>query len=305
VALGEPVGPVAERREMIWAFREECDRHGAIPVFYAIRRDSLADFIDCGLVAAKIGENAVIDLDSFTLVGRSRQDLRTARSRAAREGLSFAVISAQEVRACMDELQAISDSWLERHQGEEKGFSLGRFDPAYVGRFDAAVLRRGDEIVAFTNLWRTADGRRLAVDLMRYAPDAPPGAMEALLVDLLLWAQESGFQSCDLGRTPLAGLEASRLASFMTLVGSLIYTHAGKLYGFDGLRRFKAKFFPRWESTYIAAPTGWRLPAALGDAALLSSGGVRGLFRDPPRAQKKGRAQKARPVHREETPERA
>ena len=292
VALGEPVGPVAERQAMIWAFREQCDRHGAIPVFYAIRRGCLADFIDCGFVAAKIGENAVVDLETFHLVGRPRQDLRTARSRAGREGLTFAVIGAEEVRACMEELQAISDAWLERHQGEEKGFSLGRFDPAYVGRFEAAVLRRGDEIVAFTNLWRTADGRRLAVDLMRYAPDAPPGAMEALLVELLLWAQTQGYVSCDLGRTPLAGLEAHRLANFMTLVGSLIYTHAGRLYGFDGLRRFKAKFFPRWESIYIAAPTGWRLPAALGDAALLSSGGVRGLFREPPRGQKKGRALK-------------
>lgn len=292
VALGEPVGPVAERRDMIWAFREQCDRHGAIPVFYAIRRDSLADFIDCGFVAAKIGENAVVDLQGFTLVGRARQDLRTARSRAGREGLTFAVISAEEVRARMRELEAISDAWLERHQGEEKGFSLGRFDAAYVGRFDAAVLRRGDEIIAFTNLWRTADGRRIAVDLMRYAPDAPPGAMEALLVELLLWAQAQGCLSCDLGRTPLAGLEAHRLANFMTLVGSLIYTHAGRLYGFDGLRRFKAKFFPRWESIYIAAPTGWRLPTALGDAALLSSGGVRGLLREPPRAQKKGRAPK-------------
>jgi phosphatidylglycerol lysyltransferase len=279
VALGEPVGPAEERREMIWAFRELCDRHGARPVFYAVRRDSLADFVDCGLVAAKIGENAVVDLSTFTLSGRARQDLRTARSRAEREGLSFAVLAPSEVEANMEALRAISDAWLETHQGEEKGFSLGRFDPDYIRRFDMAVLKRGDEIVCFVNLWRTPDGRRLAVDLMRYAADAPPGAMEALLVELLVWAQSRGFASCDLGRTPLAGLESHRLAGFMTRLGALIYSHADRFYGFDGLRRFKAKFQPRWESIYIAAPTGWHLPAALGDAALLSSGGVRGLFK--------------------------
>lgn len=279
VALGEPVGPTAERRAMIWAFRELCDKHGARPVFYSIRGESLADFIDCGFVAAKIGEKAVIDLTEFTLRGRAKQDLRTARSRAEREGLSFAVLGPNQVEGRLDELEALSDAWLENHQGEEKGFSLGRFDRAYVRRFDMAVMLTGDRITAFANLWRSPDGRHLAIDLMRYDADAPPGTMEALIVETLLWAQDRGFESLDLGQTPLAGLEAHRLANFMTRVGSLIYTHAGKLYGFDGLRRFKAKFLPRWESVYIAAPTGWHLPSALGDAALLSSGGVRGLFR--------------------------
>jgi phosphatidylglycerol lysyltransferase len=279
VALGEPVGPAEEKRAMIWAFRELCDRHGARPVFYAVRRDSVADFVDCGFVAAKIGENAVVDLATFSMTGRARQDLRTARSRAEREGLTFGILSAEAVDSRMAELQAISDAWLETHQGEEKGFSLGRFDPAYIRRFDMAVLQREGRIVAFTNLWRTADGRRLSVDLMRYSPDAPPQVMDALLVELLLWAQANGYVSCDLGRTPLAGLEEHRLANLMTRIGSLIYTHAGRLYGFEGLRRFKGKFLPRWESTYIAAPTGWQLPSALSDAALLSSGGVRGLFK--------------------------
>ena len=279
VALGEPVGPAEEKRAMIWAFRELCDRHGARPIFYAIRRDSVADFVDCGFVAAKIGENAVVELETFSMTGRARQDLRTARSRAEREGLSFDILPAALVEERMGELQLISDAWLETHQGEEKGFSLGRFDPNYIRRFDMAVLKRGDRIVAFTNLWRTADGKRLSVDLMRYAPDAPPQVMDALLVELLLWAQAQGYVSCDLGRTPLAGLEAHRLANLMTRIGSVIYTHAGRIYGFEGLRRFKGKFLPRWESTYIAAPTGWQLPSALSDAALLSSGGVRGLFK--------------------------
>ena len=279
VALGEPVGPAEEKRAMIWAFRELCDRHGARPIFYAVRRDSVADFVDCGFVAAKIGENAVVDLADFTLTGRARQDLRTARSRAAREGLTFTVLSPEQVEARMSELQAISDAWLETHQGEEKGFSLGRFDPAYIRRFDMAVMMQEDRVVAFTNLWRTADGRRLSVDLMRYSPDAPQQAMDALLVELLLWAKERAYASCDLGRTPLAGLEEHRLANLMTRIGALIYTHAGRIYGFEGLRRFKGKFLPRWESTYIAAPTGWQLPSALSDAALLSSGGVRGLFK--------------------------
>jgi len=279
VAMGEPVGRLDEKRAMVWAFRELCDRHGARPIFYAIRRDSVADFVDCGFVAAKIGENAIVDLETFSMTGRARQDLRTARSRAEREGLMFGILPAAEVEGRMAELQAVSDSWLDTHQGEEKGFSLGRFDPNYIRRFDMAVLKRDDRIVAFTNLWRTADGRRLSVDLMRYAPDSPPQVMDALLVELLLWAQGQGYASCDLGRTPLAGLEAHRLANLMTRIGSLIYTHAGRLYGFEGLRRFKSKFLPRWESNYIAAPTGWQLPSALSDAALLSSGGVRGLFK--------------------------
>ena len=279
VAMGEPVGPADERKAAIWAFRELCDRHGARTVFYSVSRDSLPDFIDCGLVASKIGETAIVELENFTLEGPMRAPLRHAVNRGQRDGAEFAIVPPEGFDTIADELQQVSDAWLAIHHGVEKGFSLGRFDRDYLRRFPTAVLRKDGAIVAFANLWRTPDGHTVSIDLMRYGTGAPRNSMELLFIHLMLWAKEHGFKAFDLGMAPLSGLDSHRLAPSVARLGSFVYAEGGSLYGFEGLRAFKQKFNPRWDPVYIAAPTGWMLGPALADAALLSSGGLLGALR--------------------------
>lgn len=279
ISMGDPVGPLAERKAMIWAFRALCDQNGANPAFYAVRRDSVADYVDCGLIASKIGESAVVDLGDFGLEGARRASLRQAYNRGQRDGVAFEVIAPEAFDAVAAELKAVSDDWLAIHHGEEKGFSLGRFDPAYLRRFPTAVLRREGRIVAFANLWRTPEARTLSIDLMRYGAEAPKNAMDILFTHLMLWGRAQGFAAFDLGMAPLSGLEDRPLAPAISRLGAFVYEEGGGLYGFEGLRAFKEKFGPRWEPVYIAAPGGWILSRALADAALLSSGGLVGLLR--------------------------
>ena len=279
IAMGEPVGPLGERHEMIWAFRDACDRLGVRPVFYAVGREAVADFVDCGMVASKIGEDARVELAGFGLDGPRRAPLRHAHTRGQRDGAVFEVLPPGGFDSLAGELQAVSNTWMARHQGEEKGFSLGRFDPAYLRRFPIAVVRREGRVVAFANLWPTPDRRVLAVDLMRYDPDGLKNAMDVLFIHLMLWARQEGYAEFDLGMAPLAGLQGRRLAPMVSRIGALVYREAGGLYGFEGLRAFKAKFEPRWDPVYIAAPAGWMLAPALADAALLSSGGLLGLLK--------------------------
>lgn len=279
VAMGEPVGPRDDRKAAIWAFRELCDRHGARTVFYSVSRDSLPDFIDCGLVASKIGETAIVELENFTLEGPVRAPLRHAVNRGQRDGAEFAIVPPEGFDAIADALQQVSDAWLAMHQGVEKGFSLGRFDRDYLRRFPTAVLRKDGAIVAFANLWCTPDGHTVSIDLMRYGTGAPKNSMELLFIHLMRWGKAQGFKAFDMGMAPLSGLDSHRLAPSVARLGSFVYAEGGSLYGFEGLRAFKQKFNPRWDPVYIAAPTSWMLGPALADAALLSSGGLMGALR--------------------------
>lgn len=47
---------------------------------------------------------------------------------------------------------------------------------------------------------------------------------------------------------------------------------------FAGLRQYKEKFAPVWESRYLVARGGLRLPQTLLDVSTLISGGTRELF---------------------------
>ena len=51
VVMGDPVGPASERGEMVWQFREVCDREGGACVFYEVDAENLPLYVDAGSVA--------------------------------------------------------------------------------------------------------------------------------------------------------------------------------------------------------------------------------------------------------------
>jgi phosphatidylglycerol lysyltransferase len=142
--------------------------------------------------------------------------------------------------------------------------------------FPIAVVRVGERIVAFANVW-TGSRSELSVDLMRHVQDAPNSIMEYLFLELMLWGKEQKYERFTLGMVPLFGLERRRLAPLWTQAGALLFRYGEHFYNFQGLLRFKAKFEPVWEPRYLAAPGGFALPRVLRDVTLLISGGMSGL----------------------------
>ncbi|HEY1072237.1 phosphatidylglycerol lysyltransferase domain-containing protein [Brevundimonas sp.] len=278
IAMGEPAGLKSERLELLWAFAEMADSYGGAPVFYSVGEGMLADLATLGLAVRKVGEAAVIDAEHFSTEGKGKQNLRTAVNRAEREGATFEVLAPGGARPWAAELRAVSDAWLDHHNGSEKAFSLGRFDIDYLDRSPVAVAREGGRIVAFANLLTGARGEEAMIDLMRHDPDGPHGIMDYLFTRTAQWARSEGFQRLDLGMAPLSGLEDRRLAPVFARVGALVFEEGGAVYGFQGLRAYKGKFGPAWRPKFIAASTTTPLALALLDVALLTSGGWLGLL---------------------------
>ncbi len=279
IAMGPPVGRRDERTALYWRFRELADAHAARPGFYALGPDDLPDLVDLGFSIQKIGESAAVPLASFSLEGRRRGNLRRSWRKTGEEGATFEVLGPGEVCAVMDELKALSNAWLAHHPGDEKTFSLGHFEPAYVAEFPVAVARLEGRIVAFATLWITAHKGAFSIDLMRYDDSAPKDVMDFLFVELIAWGAAQGFQAFDFGMAPLAGLDGRPLAPIMSRVGRLLFERAEDIYNFQGVRRFKDKYDPLWSPRYIAAARKWAIPILLADVGLLSSGGVAGLTR--------------------------
>ncbi len=282
VCMGDPVGPPATRAELAWRFREMVDLYAGWTVFYQAGRENLPLYLDLGLSLMKIGEEARVPLPEFSLAGQARKGLRYTRNMVEKEGAGFEIVPREGVPAILPELKAVSDAWLAAKHAREKKFSLGYFNDAYMLRCPQAIVRKEGRIVAFANIWEggMANGVRqeLSVDLMRYAPDAPASVMEYLYIMLMLWGREQGYQWFNLGMAPFSGLESHALAPTWARLGSLLYAHGGQFYNFQGLRRFKDKFDPVWESKYLASPGGTVPPRALANIATLVSGGVTGVI---------------------------
>ncbi len=279
VTLGDPVGEAQEAEELVWRFREECDAAGAWSVFYEVAAARLPLYVDLGLSMFKLGEEARVRLDEFSLEGGHRKKLRQTRSRFETEGYHFELWEPSSVGPRLGELRDVSDAWLDQKNTREKRFSLGSFRPGYVERFPAGVILHHGRVIAFATFWRSGQGEEVSVDLMRHLQEAPAGTMDYLFLRLMLLGKESGYRWFNLGMAPFSGIERHPLAPLWNRMGSLLFRHGEHFYNFQGLRQYKEKFNPIWEPKYLACPGGLILPHVLANLGKLVSGGLTGLIR--------------------------
>jgi phosphatidylglycerol lysyltransferase len=278
VSMGDPVGPERERRELAWTFRETVDRHGGWACFYQVSDKNLSLYVDLGLALVKLGEEARVPLTGFSLEGSGRKKLRHAYKKSQEEGLSFGIVPVEQVEPLLPELEAISDEWMADKNTREKSFSLGSFSREYLKHFPVALVRHQGRIVAFANLWPGGGQEELSVDLMRHRNGAPPGVMDYLFLELMLWGAGQGYCWFNLGMAPLSGMEARNLAPLWSRLGAMLFRHGEHFYNFQGLRQYKDKFDPVWEPRYLACPGGLALPRILADISALIAGGYRGVL---------------------------
>lgn len=282
VAMGDPVGPEGELKDLAWRFREMADRCGDRGVFYQVSHRRLPLYLDMGLSLLKLGEEARVPLATFSLDGGSRKGFRHTLRRLEKEGCRFEVWPQAVVAGRMEDLGAVSDAWLADKGGREKGFSLGFFSETYLERYPVAAAVQHDRLLAFANLWRGGGGEELSIDLMRFRPEAPGGIMEYLFLQIALWARSEGYRWFNLGMAPLSGFEERNLAPAWARVGGFVFRHGERFYNFKGLRQYKEKFDPVWSPRYLACPGGISIPRTLADVSLLISGGLKGILNRQP-----------------------
>lgn len=275
VALYDPVGPREEWPELIWRFVEMADAQGGRVAFYEVRPETLPLYLDAGLKVVKIGEEARIRLAGFGLEGSAGSAYRYTVKRGDREGFELEFLPPGAAAEQMDTLRAISDSWLAQYKGREKGFSVATFDPRFVAGQWVALLRENGRPVAFVSAMATDFRREATVALMRHTPDASRFAMEYIFIRLALHLKAVGFEVLSLGMAPLAGMARNPLASSWHRFAGLFWRHGGRLYSFQGLRAFKAKFRPEWEPRYLAVSGSFGPFMALADVVVLAGGGGR------------------------------
>ena len=281
IALGDPVGPRAGAEELVWRFRELSDHHGGRTVFYQASGERLPLYVDLGLAALKIGEEARVPLAG--LLARRRRARGPAPGASARGSAT-----APPSRSCRPEQRAGAHARaradlrrLARGASppREKRFSVGAFSPEYLRQFPVALVRTEGTPSAFANLWPTGTKDELSVDLMRFGPDAPRGAMDYLFIELMLWGRAQGYRWFNLGMAPLVG---PRAPSARARRGTAWATSSSATASTSTTSKGCAATRP--SSTRCGSrATWWRrggvaLPRILVDVSVLIAGGMKELF---------------------------
>lgn len=269
IVLGEPIGNQDYLKQAIGEFREFADRHAMTPVFYEISDKNFSIYHDYGYDFLKLGEEAIIDLNEFNLSGKKKKDLRLAKNKVINGELEFQILNPPFGQEFLKELKEVSDEWLGGRG--EKGFSLGRFDESYLNRSPIAVIKQNEKIIAFANLMPLYDGESMSIDLMRSKDNIPSGTMDALFIELMEWSKDQGYSKFNLGMAPLSNVGVNPYSPKLEKLIKNLYQHGDKIYSFSGLRKYKEKYQPIWESRYLAYPKGSNISILLLQIVMLTS----------------------------------
>ncbi|CAM3593408.1 hypothetical protein GCM10009865_38910 [Aeromicrobium ponti] len=164
VVLGDPIGEESSIQAAIREFNQYSKSIGLTPVFYQISPRFMHYYHDTGYRFLKLGEEAIVSLDKFTLEGKQGARLRTRLNKFNRNSYTFNVIHPPYSNDLLSELRVISDSWL--GEQKEKGFSVVSFSEEYVSCFPIACVSDPEgNIVAFATLANDYK-KTMTIDLM-------------------------------------------------------------------------------------------------------------------------------------------
>jgi phosphatidylglycerol lysyltransferase len=269
VVLGDPIGEKNDIAETIHEFQEIADLQGYTPVFYQVSNDMLQYLHGNGYLFFKLGEEASINLDSYGHTDNKMSGLWAVSHKYEKN--QFEIVHPPHSTELFQALKNISDDWLEGKR--EKGFSLGFFDELYLNRTDIGLVKSKDgQIIGFASIMPIYDQKvTISVDLMRIKSDSPRGTIDFLLLSLIEWAKESGYQSFNMGMTPLADFGLSRFSVLSERIAAQIFLHGHFIYHFQGLRKFKEKVTDIWEPKYLAYRRKSALPSTMLQVTLMIS----------------------------------
>src|SRR5664279_4372509 len=219
-----------------------------------------------GLRTLYLGDEAIVDIDSFSLQGRPIRKVRQSVSRLQKAGYSAQLESVADLDAsAIDAVEAVLERG--REGAPERGFSMAMDSIRSAHDADTLVLLARDEsdpgrpirgVLHFVPCYgRSA----MSLSFMRRDPGTPNGLTEFMVVQAIELLRERGVQEMSLNFAAFARWLHSPERPAERAMGRLIAL-GNPFFQIESLYRFNAKFFPRWEPRYLVYQGALGLPRA-------------------------------------------
>ena len=265
IVLEEPVCAEEYKTDVIAEFDKHCRKMGLKPAFYRVDENSIPWFNEVRKQKLMIGQEAILEINSFSLEGKDKKSLRNGLSSLQKRGYTAAVHIAPHNEIFLSQLKIVSDDWLENYNKEERIFSQGMFDEKELQQQDILTLSdAAGDLKAFLNIIPDYAEDECTYDLIRKTNDAPGAAMDALIIQLIEYAKEHKQLYLNLGLVPMTGIEQPGNAAEQII--KLAAAKIKRFQHYKGLREFKEKYATLWENKYLVYDNDFdllQLPLAL------------------------------------------
>ncbi|HEX7626248.1 MAG TPA: phosphatidylglycerol lysyltransferase domain-containing protein [Gaiellaceae bacterium] len=270
IVSGDPIGPVDRFDPLLRRFVQHAhERDWRIAILGASER-FLPLYLQHGLHSLYHGDEAVVDVASFSLDGRAIRKVRQSVHRLERDGYTARVLRPSELDADLRaQLEDVARTW--RGSEPERGFVMALDRLFRLGDGDALFvvgLDPSGDVAGFLHFAVSSAGRALSLSSMPRLRDSPNGFNEWLICETIAWARANEYERVSLNFAPFAALLApeAELSSLQGVQRRALLTLKGH-FQLDNLLLFNRKFAPRWERRFVVYERRRDLPR-VGVAAL-------------------------------------
>jgi lysyl-tRNA synthetase class 2 len=214
-----------------------------------------------GLKTIYLGDEAIIELDQFTLEGRAIRKVRQSVTRLRKAGYTAELHEFNALEpGTLAEIEHVLE--LGREGAPERGFSMA-MDTIHCERANETlvVLARDEDraikgVLHFVPCYGRAT---VSLSFMRRDPATPNGLTEFLVCGAVELLRDRGLEEMSLNFATFAKYMHSPETWLERLLG-WIAAKFNPYFQIESLYRFNAKFFPRWEPRYLVYEGALGLP---------------------------------------------
>ena len=269
---GDPVGSPDALPGLLHQVRQYADARGLKLGALGASERLCPLYEELGLHTIYLGDEAVVELDRFSLEGRPIRKVRQSVTRLAKAGYQAEVHDLRALdQDTIDRVEQVVE--LGRQGAPERGFSMAMDSLQGEHDHDTLVVLARDETGAIRGVLHFVPcyGRSaVSLSFMRRDPDTPNGLTEFLVVRAIELLRERGIDELSLNFAAFAKWMHSPEKRLERLLGKLIAL-GNPFFQIESLYRFNAKFFPRWEPRFLVYEGTFGLPRA-GIAAMWAEG---------------------------------
>ncbi|MGA7835820.1 MAG: phosphatidylglycerol lysyltransferase domain-containing protein [Acidimicrobiales bacterium] len=253
----DPIGPEAERTEVFSAFREFAEARGWTIGVMAAGEEWLGIYHAAGLHYLYLGDEAIVDCQTFSLVGHRMKGLRQACTRLSRHGytIEFFDPATMDPALVTDIVALIS---LLRRGGGERGFSmmLGRlFDPRDKGLLLTVVYGPDGKPAAVCQFVPSPAINGYSLDLMRRDPgEHPNGLIDYALCSTIEHLRLEGASGLSLNFAAFRSVLEGEKDSTFTRVERWALKRLSGILPIESLWSFNSKYHPTWLPRHLVYP---------------------------------------------------
>ncbi|RZU19985.1 lysyl-tRNA synthetase class II [Kribbella rubisoli] len=260
LASGDPLGDPVAWPAAIQRWLAEARRYGWSPAVLSASEEAAHAYVDAGLRALSMGDEAIIDVADFTLEGRTMRPVRQAVTRVQRAGYHAEVVRHGDLSPeTLSQYVHLAERW--RGARTERGFSmaLGRLGDQADARCVMVIARDADGVVRGLLSFVPWGVRGVSLDLMRRDPESANGLMEFMVTSLIEASGDLGIHRISLNFAMFREIfsDAERVGAGPVLrFTNALLTGASRFWQLESLYQSNEKYLPRWSPRLMCYSRG-------------------------------------------------